>query len=200
MIGAIEFSCGNTFFRYLLEDHPSIMMLDNSELSNRLFWICVRLSGVDSKQILKLFWQICETEKQYRGIYNISAFNEKMQQLLETGDRFSSQELFVMFHIAFMYMKGYSLSCADIKNLIIYWEPHHINRTVEEDFVNWLGMSNTRCDIINVVRNIIMQKGNIKYVYQDLKDRRQAYGDMLDYPNIEKKDYLWGGGQAGYQI
>ena len=192
VIGSIELGCGNTFFRYLLEDHPCIMILDSCELGNRLFWICVRLSEVRSKQILELFWQICETEKQYRGIYNTSAFNEKMQQLLETGDRFSSQELFVMFHITFMYMKGWNLSCTDIKKLIIYWEPHHMNRMIEEDFVNWLGMKNIRCDVINVVRNIVMQKGGIKYVYRDLKDRRQAYGDMLDYPNIEKKDYLWG--------
>lgn len=106
--------------------------------------------------------------------------------------KFTSQELFVMFHIAYMDMHGQNISKTDIKNMVIYWEPHYTPRVIEEEFAKWLDMESVKCDILNIVRNIVMHKGAIKMLFQKEKEKTYAYDFIIDYPSIEKKVYLWG--------
>lgn len=155
VLGSIEANSGNTFFRGLLDGHPSIMMINYINLNHHLFWICVRLSMRSSNEILAYFWEIYTKESTLIGIRDVDVFNEKMEQLLKIEQRFTSQELFVIIHIAYMYANGKNIMQEDIKNTIIYWEPHFISRIEEEKFVQWLGAENLSCDIINVVRNIV---------------------------------------------
>lgn len=119
LLGSIEVNSGNVFFRGLLDNHPSIMMLTYSisVFNSHLFWLCVRLSMEHSDRILSLFWHICETEDCCAEIHNPTAFNEKMDYLLGISERFSSQELFIMIHIAYMYMNGKDVLVEDIKKL-----------------------------------------------------------------------------------
>ena len=192
VLGSIEFHCGNEFFRDLLYEHPSVLMLNYCPLNDYLFWICIRLAMEDAKDILSVFWRIYKEKGEWTGILcNLSAFEEKMEQLLETGDKFTSQELFVMFHIALAYMNGRNIHVEDINNIVIYWESHGVLRKDLEDFAIWLGCENMQCDIINVVRNIIMRNGEIKRVIQSNGERMQVYITVLNYPFIEKKRYLW---------
>ena len=115
-----------------------------------------------------------------------------MRQLLKIYDQFTSQELFVIIHIAFMYMNGRDVLVSDINKMIIYWEPHQVERTLEEDFVKWLGEAQVNCDIINVVRNIVMYQGCVKFIFQSRRDKRKACDAVINYPSIEKKEYQWG--------
>lgn len=198
IIGSIEGNSGNDLFRGLLDGHPSILMINcvmvnRSQLNNNLFWTCIQLSRINSEEILSRFWKIYAEEGEDKRIFqNKNKFNEKMEQLLMIHDKFTSQELFVMIHIAIMYMNGRDILESDIKNMIIYWEPHQIERSLEEDFVKWLGDSEVSCDIINVVRNIVMYQGCIKFIFQSCRDKRKACDTVISYPTIEKKEYQWG--------
>lgn len=161
-------------------------MLENSWINENLYWICIRLSNIENRKILETFWKMCGDEK---IIDDRITFNLKMQQLLTLSDYFTSQELFVMIHIAFTYMRRRIE--LDVKNMIIYWEPHSIPRIIEENFVDWLGCKEIRCDVINIVRNKIMSNGIIKAFIKDRKRRKMIYEMILGYPFIEKKEYKW---------
>lgn len=192
VLGSIAVNSGNTFFRGLLDNHPSILMINYGILNNWLFRYCICLSTKKSKQIMPAFWSMYEKEDKQSGqLKDPMKFHWKMEELLNLDTRFTSQELFVMFHIAFMYMNGKNISEADIKNMVIYWEPHDVQRKDVEDFARWLGNKQVRCDIVNLVRNKIMQSGHVKNILQNYKDKKYAYGIILNYPFIEKKYYLW---------
>ncbi len=193
VIGSVETSSGNAFFRGLLDGHPSVGMLDYRYFNERLFWYCIRLSVKQAEEILPCFWKICENECwDVKYMRTSKLFCERMESLLRLQKKFTSQELFVMFHIAYMYMRGQDISKTDIKKMVIYWEPHYTPRVIEEEFVKWLGMEAVKCDILNIVRNIVMHKGAIKMLFQRGKEKTYAYDFIIDYPSIEKKVYLWG--------
>ncbi len=191
VLGSIDAGCGNALFRGVLDNHPSVLMINYSQLNTNLFWICVRLSMNESKDILSLFWKFCEVEGEEAGkIYNPEAFNEKMAELLAMKSKFTSQELFVMVHIAFMYMGGRNI--VNMENMLIYWEPHHVTRAVFEECVNWLGSEEVQCDIVNVVRNICMVKGTaIKYLAETDVIAGVWYNIFM-YPCINKIRYEQG--------
>lgn len=190
ILGSIEWNSGNAFFKGLIDGHPSVMLINGYDLNNDLFWYCIRLSMLDSTHILAVFWEMCKNESEYLGIYDPITFNDKMRQLLELDKKFTPQELFVMFHIAYMYMNGCDVSELDIKNMVIYWEPHHVERNVVEDFMYWLeDGEKVRCQIINIVRNMVMVQGKIKTILGREKDKRRVYADVLNFPSIRKKDY-----------
>ena len=192
ILGSIENSCGNVFFKGLLDGHPSVLMIDYCELNDNLFWICICLSKLKAKHILNNFWKIYREQMKWKGISNPEVFNSKMQELLAQKDQFTSQELFVIFHISYMYMNGHYIPSDSIKNLVIYWEPHHIERSIVEEFVKWLATKNMGCDIINVVRNIVMRYGVIRsYFLQENKDKSKAYFFVMKSASLYKKDYEW---------
>lgn len=192
IIGASESCSGNIFFRELLDGHPSISMItDYSFWNNNLFWICICLSGMKSEKILPFFWAWYKAENQ-EGIFNPSAFHEKMQQLLMCGERFTSQELFVMFHIAYEYMYGRNI--ADVQNLIIYWEPHIFPRGRVEECVRWLQSETVGCEIVNVVRNICPLKGSalkgrVLLGWSMNQTLSRYFIDMWNYPSVAKKEF-----------
>lgn len=188
ILGSIEGYNGNEFFRGLLDSHPSIMMMDYNDLNNNLFWICVSLSVEPAGNILALLWKLIEGNEKLFS--NVPAFNEKMEDLLSYGDEFTSQELFVMIHIAYMYMFGKNLKQCDISGMLIYWEPHYIARYRLEECVEWLGTEEVSCDIINIVRNICMQSGTkMKNILGKNPDKIMVLSRMLEYPPIDKKSY-----------
>ncbi len=158
VLGAINGSSGNTFFRGLLDGHPSVMMMDYSDLNSNLFWLCVRLSGRDASEIPSLFLKLYHLEWKWKKFKDLDVFLEKIRLLLEKKKTFTSQELFVIFHIAYMYTYGKDFT--DIKNIMIYWEPHHIASIILEQCVEWLGGADVSCDIIRVVRNSFMKNGS----------------------------------------
>lgn len=158
VLGSILYSSGNIFFRSLLDSHPHILSMDYCDLNDQLFWICMCLSTEKSENILPLFWKLINEGAS--GIVNQLAFNAKMKQLLMCSSKFTSQELFVMFHIAYMYMYGMDVTEDNISNMIIYWEPHYTDRASLERCVEWLGTEGMPCDVINIVRNSVSQRGS----------------------------------------
>ncbi|MBD5489831.1 MAG: hypothetical protein HDR13_13755 [Lachnospiraceae bacterium] len=191
VIGAIDDHSGNIFFRGLLDNHPMVLMIaDYVHFNNNLFWICTSLSMVSARNILSVFWGTygdIATE----AIYNKELFNEKMEQLLKYEDRVTSQQLFVMFHIAYMYMDGKNTAESDINDMVIYWEPHDLSREKVEDFAKWLGgAENISCSIAKVVRNRCMQIGSrIKMRLFKNKGMVMNRGDVLAPYSLDKKEY-----------
>lgn len=189
VIGSIEGYNGKTFFRDLLDGHPSIMMIHYNKLNDDLFWICSCLSMEKGENILPLFWQMCDKNI----LDNPDLFREKMEFLLQQDNKYTSQELFVMIHIAYMYMYGMNIKEEDVKNMVIYWEPHFIERDVLEDCVGWLRVGGLSCDIINIVRNMCMVKGSLfKGMMEQewCRDKRIACYSMLSYPSVKKKNFI----------
>lgn len=187
ILGSILGCSGSIFLGGLLDNHPSIIMMADCFLSRQLFWICSCLSVEKPSAILEKFWILYESEGGEQ-LHNILAFNEKLKQLLSGRNNCSSQELFVMFHIAYMNM--YGLDVTDVQDKVIYWEPHMVWPGVLEECVRWLGGIYC-CDIINVVRNICMKigsfmKGDILMGWS--KDRTLLYSYVLDY-SIKNEDY-----------
>lgn len=196
ILGSIESCCGNVFFRSLLDDHPSIMFtnynhVNDTLINDNLFLLCIRLSIVSSDNILSAFWKIYEDEDR-NEIENRALFDKKMRELLRGRSIFTPQELFVMFHVAYMYIKGKEILLTDIANMVIYWEPHFMDRALLEECWACFDSRIVFCDITNLVRNICMRNGAIAKGYISmgwLGDRETAYNAVLDYPQIGKKDY-----------
>lgn len=190
VLGSIEPLSGNIFFKGLIDGHPSIATMGYCKLNNNLFWICVRLSVVEAERVLPLLWEMIGDSG---SIFNPAAFNEKMTELLAYDSKFTSVELFAMLHVAYMHMCGRNLEKNDIKNMVIYWEPHFIDRMIMEECVRWLGTEEMSCDIINVVRNICMRHGSaLKLAKINRWEKRKACNMILSFPSIQKKNYSQG--------
>lgn len=188
VIGSINACSGNIFFKGLLDYHPAIVMMDYGYLNNDLFWFCMRLSGKNSDEIPSLFLKLYDLEWEGEELEDINLFIEKMCQLLECEKDYTSQELFVIFHIAYMFMYGININSP--KDIMIYWEPHFVTRSVLEECVQWLG-EEVKCDIVNIVRNICMRNGsNIKGILdQNWTGRGSICHIAIATDDSEKKKY-----------
>ena len=67
-----------------------------------------------------------------------------------------------------------------------------MERSVVENFVSWLGSGKVRCDILNIVRNIVMRYGAVRdFFLQTNKDKNKAYYYVMNHPFMEQKEYRW---------
>lgn len=163
LIGAINNHSGNILFRQSLAGHPQILMIEEyCFLNENLYSICIRLAEKKASDILSGFWQLYQTEAKdgvwKRSFQSKEKFDQKMEQLLNLGDRFTSQELFVMFHIAYAAMYGREIS--DLKDIVIYWEPHMWIRSILRQWSHWLGSSNLKGYVLKMVRNGYVRAGS----------------------------------------
>lgn len=192
VLGSIAAYSGNFFFRSLMDSHPFILCIDYGDLNTCLFWICVRLSTERAENILPLFWESIGGELiGWDGrITDQSAFNAKMEQLLARSSMFTSQELFIMFHIAYMYTLGMDVAEENIRDMIIYWEPHYVERDKLEQCVEWLGAEEMPCDILNLVRNSVARRGStLKNSIPIAGGVKGAYYKALLGAHTEQKEY-----------
>ena len=187
VLGSINTCSGNVLMRGLLDGHPSVLMMDEGFFNDNLFWFCVRLSGRKRDEIIDLLLRWYALEWGWKE--NVDLFIEKLCQLLEEGETYTSQELFVIFHIAYMYMYGRDIE--DIREMIIYWEAHYIPRNILEDYAQWLGTEDVQCDIVNLVRNLCMRNGShIKGILdQNWSGRGRICQIAIFTDDFEKKDY-----------
>lgn len=162
LLGAIPGYCGNQLVRDCLREHPQIIMIEYSSgngeplwLDIELYTICIRLAEEGASDILSEFWKIYENETDHELIYKDfperEKFHHKMEELLKLSDHFSSQELFIMFHLAYLAMYGKEIS--DIKSVVIYWEPHWMPREYVRRFAYWLGCDGVKGNTLIMVRN-----------------------------------------------
>lgn len=194
VLGSIMLCAGNHLFRSLLDSHPHVLHIRRYVyFNNWLFWICVRLSMERAENILSLFWKIMDGDEEC--FVDKMAFVGKMEQLLARDSRFTSQELFVIFQIAYMYMFRKDVSEDQMRSMIIYWDPHYLPRDKVEECVKWLGTEEIHCDIINIVRNSVPIKGALlktpSYIKMGVKCAYNVV--VLMRMPIEKKKYKQSG-------
>lgn len=162
LLGRIPGWSGNYFFRGIMDGHPEVLMIPlYCDFNVNLFYYCIRLAELDSEYILSAFWEMYEeeayaAEKDFAGR---QSFNSSMQRILKLKNSFTSQELFVMFHIAYMEMiNGRQIS--DLGKYVIYWEPHFLSRNEFPFFALWLEDKEINGQTIVLRRNNIVRTGS----------------------------------------
>ncbi len=168
LLGAIPASSGNVLFRQILDGHPQIMTMDQVNwavgafLCIDLYFICIRLAEERSDNILADFWSLYQSEAIAEAIErdfpNKDKFNQKMIELLKLSNYFTSQELFVMFHLANGAMFGKEVE--KLNSTVIYWEPHCWDRKYVREWAYWLGSSDMKGFTISMVRNRYIRAGS----------------------------------------
>jgi hypothetical protein len=164
LLGVIPGFSGNVLVRQILEGHPQILEIEEyGYFNDSLYYICVRLAEKKSTEILECFWNMFDKEADLE--HNVknqflhkNLFNCVMTELLDLKDKFTSQELFVMFHIA--YEKMYGRIIVNTANMVIYWEPHGGNREVVRDYAKWLGDSEVNGFSLCLSRNRYANAGS----------------------------------------
>lgn len=136
--------------------------MDESFLNDNLFYVCNMLAEVKSIELLDEFWTIynvIETQELQNHMMPVKeVFSEKMKEMLVCQDYFTSQELFVMFHIA--YAKISLGKDVDIGNFVLYWEPHNMNRDITRLYAKWLADEELNGISINIIRNACVRAGS----------------------------------------
>ena len=190
LLGAIPGSSGNTLVRGILAGHPQIMLIEEySALNNELYYICIRLAEENADDILSAFWTLWHTEMKedkFSTFFgkDIDKFNEKMRELLAIGERFSSQELFVMLHLSYAAMYGEEVS--NLSETIIYWEPHMWDRKYVREWAYWLGSENVMNYTLNVTRNSYARAGSfLRYAHRESWEWKRLVHVAWKYENTE---------------
>jgi hypothetical protein len=193
LLGAIPGFSGNILVRQILEGHPQILEIDEyGYFNDSLYYICIRLAEKKSSEIIKAFWKMFEREADKDHLVktqfsNRDLFDQKMNELLNSKESFTSQELFVIFHIAYEAIHGRNIE--NTENIIIYWEPHGGKRNVTRDFAKWLGDSNVDGFTIYLSRNRYASAGS-QFRYKRcgwLGDSKRV--NMVNYQKKKYYDY-----------
>lgn len=161
LLGRIPARSGNYFFRGIMDGHPEILCIPNSDFNNNLFYYCVRLADLDADEVLTQFWEMYNKEagsKEQEFPY-YDKFEASAERLLCLKERFTSQELFVLFHIAYAEMLSGKIM-KDVSGLIIYWEPHQVSRNCFPFFALWLEDKDVNGQTIGLRRNNIVRTGS----------------------------------------
>lgn len=165
MLGVTSAFSGNLLIRQSLAGHPQVILIeDYSVINNELYYICVRLAEEKASDILPVFWNMyrreMEVDRGYPTFFDKDKekFNQKMEQLLSMDEKFTSQELFVMFHIAYSIMYGKEIS--ELGNMVIYWEPHMWDRGYAREWAYWFWDKNVKGYTLDVLRNSYARAGS----------------------------------------
>lgn len=161
LIGRIPGQSGNYFFRGILDGHPEILMMHYSDLNENLFYYCMRLANVETEDILSNFWAMYDEEAGSKSDFfpYPDKFEKSIRRFFTLKKRFTSQELFVLFHIAYMEMVS-GEQTVDIAQLVIYWEPHFVCRKEFSFFALWLEDEKVKGQTIALRRNNIVRIGS----------------------------------------
>lgn len=194
VLGAINAFSGNVLVRQCLSGHPQIVMIEGDNkgafLDIELYYLCICLAEVKSSDLLDVFWELYQKESVEgnieRTFSNQERFNSKMRELLCLSDYFTSQELFVMFHLAFVAM--YEKEVSNLEDIIIYWEPHCWDRDIVREWALWLNSADVRGYTLSTVRNRYTCAGSAIRVCDRLSWKTVCYC-MYGRPIVKKKGY-----------
>lgn len=186
-LGRIPGWSGNVFVRGILDGHPELLVNPESDLNNNLFYYCICLANIDANKILDNFWEIynreaCNKEEEFP---DLKGFENSVKRFLTLKKRFTSQELFVLFQIAYAEMlRGQQIS--DISNLVIYWEPHLVPRNSFAFFALWLEDQKINGQTLVLRRNNIIRAGS------GLARAKRGWESLYDpYPILFLDDFIW---------
>ena len=159
LLGIIPSYCGSDFIRGILDGHPEIILFPRfSEFNDRLFWYCIRLANIESDKVVPNLREMYNVEASDRTFFS-AQFWERLKILMGLKDRFTSQELFVLFHIAYTETVT-EKQISDITNLVIYWEPHCVFRDESPYYALWLEDAKLRGQTMLLRRNNIARLGS----------------------------------------
>lgn len=156
--------CGNKFFSNLLDGHPNILQVDwdMESIRSNLFLICIQLAEERASNILNEFKIIYEsiTMKEVKTFLAYKeTFYEKLQELLKLKDSFTSQELFVIVHIAYVTAWGQKVS--DMQEMLIYYEQREASAVERPLYEEWLCDRKVKGFSINITRNAYTRVGSL---------------------------------------
>ena len=164
LIGRIPAFSGNIFMRGIMDGHPEILSLYlYADLYNNMFYYCIRLANIDSDKVMPLFWEMFDTESDRKDTFFFPSpeiFERRAKSLLSLKERFTSQELFVLFYIAYIEMMD-NRHISDVSKFIIYWEPHQIDRNEFPFFALWLEDRKVNGNTILLRRDNMVRTGSI---------------------------------------
>jgi hypothetical protein len=190
VIGKIPAVTGNIFINGILDGHPEIIMLRNSSFRKNLFQYCIRLAMLKSSDILDELWRMLFNESESlmeigRVFTNKLLFDNSMSEQLCKKEYFTSQELFVIFHIA--YYEMYLEKKINISQLVIWWEPHQVPRNEFDYLAKWLESYDIQGYTFLMVRDKSVRLGS------RLKLNNKYHDTEMSLDNIMDMFYDWDG-------
>ncbi len=161
LLGDIPGWSGNVFFRGVMDGHPEVLVMPYSDLNENLFYYCIRLANMDSDKVLDAFWEMYDEEAGSRDMYflNKDGFEKSAKRLLGLKESFTSQELFVLFQVAYAEMCG-GERMEDVSKRVVYWEPHFASREEFPFFALWLEDERVNGQSIILRRNNVVRTGS----------------------------------------
>lgn len=202
LLGRIPYFSGNIFLRGVLDGHPEVLSSFYSDFYNNLFYYCICLANIDSDKVMPLFREMYGAESGGKDTYAIlcsEIFEERVKSLLSLKERFTSQELFVLFSIVYI-EKISNRQISDVSKFIIYWEPHLIDRSEFPFYALWLEDWKVNGNTIVLCRDNMVRVGsNYNYHYNYMKEHNIL---SLSRQTAIKRmflDELWGGEDLEYQ-
>ncbi len=194
MLGAIDGNSGNILFNGVLDEHPNIVRMDPCYLKENMFSICLRLSQKHSNEILPTFWGYYKKEadpsKEALFCSVKQRFEIEVKKLLVLKERFTSQELFMIFHLG--YIRAAGTEDIELCDRIIYWESHYSSREQMEKYADWLKNERIAGYIVNMTRHNCTRAGSYFAMccrYEDILEKSEAYRNMLQAPNKRIETY-----------
>lgn len=194
MLGAIDGNSGNILFNGILDGHPNIIKMDSCYLKENMFTMCIRLSQEPSTEIMPVFWRNYEKEADYEkeALFNKvkEQFALEMDELITIKERYTSQELFMAFHVG--YMRANGRKNVTFSEMIVYWESHYSSREQMEKQALWLKNDLVAGYILNMTRHSCMRAGSYFAMccrFEDIFKKEEAYQGMLCAPEIRQETY-----------
>lgn len=198
IVGALIGDCGNVLLREILNGHDKILKIEYGLLNEHLKLFCNRLAGEKSEEILAIFWELVTeavgAECIQMEFCDVAKFNNKMAEMLQLLERPTSQELFVIFHVAYSAMYGKEVS--EVSNYIIYWEKHSVRRTIYPNDLKWLDAEGiTGLVLTNCRNNLVRVGGLLKFLKsRDYFNRTDSllFRTVLGNPDEwDEKESVW---------
>lgn len=186
ILGAANYCSGNILFKGILSGHPDILVMRDCILGRNLYSFCVRLSMEPVSGIMQTLWELYE-EIDRSGFPDKEKFDISLKTLLAEKERVTSQELFVLMHIA--YAESLGIEVKNISDVTIYWEPHCVDRDEIEHYAEWLNEAKHEGYIVNIVRNSYIRAGSNVNIFDPHKPM-DRFLTTVYYPVENKKEYL----------
>lgn len=156
LLGAIPGVSGNVLVRGLLDGHPNILQIlyDDRyyDFSNNLFWYCICTARKQSKKEGTF-------EKLRILLPDYESFEEAIGEVQALNGEITSQEVFLMYHKAYLEREKY-MTTTDMSQMLIYWEPHNTPKTEMSLLARWLESEKVGGYILATRRNNIVWYGS----------------------------------------
>lgn len=190
LLGSISYFSGNVFVKGIMDGHPDIISdpyLYNGFINN-LFLYCIQLAGKCAGDILKVLKNVLEEEYEPSEITvwfpDWNLFKSSAEKWLLQKERFTSQELFMIFLASYTgMMTGEKIR--DLSSKVIYWEPHWFSRDKFCFLAKWLENEAINGQTMIVHRDNMTRSGSI---YRFVLSESEKYPELLTISLMSHED------------